>query len=358
MQSSSSHLLPRSAGQEDELPPMRERGDSFSSVAMKDDKSARRAIKGTLFLGGLFATVVFIGSFSLMVMEMANNSSNDSSSSSSSKSGTSSGRFGETEAGEEGDIDNAVGGYGLVVNNEDGSEISALSDLGSSGIDSIDKWVAESLTTTLATKPNVVFILADDLGWNSMGYHDYDLDFATPFLSGLAKDGLRMENYYAQEMCTPSRASLLTGRLPITVGMQYHQLQEDIGIGLSVDETLLSEVMAKAGYKTHMYGKWDLGHYSARHLPTARGFQYFTGYLAGQNHYWSKKDPFYETFRDMISSDEQCYSPFEGDSLHDYSTFFYRDMAISTIVNHDTSTPLFLFLSFQGMQHPSSKFAQ
>jgi hypothetical protein len=60
-------------------------------------------------------------------------------------------------------------------------------------------------------KPHIVFLLADDLGWNSIGYEDFDLSFATPFLTGLAKQGIIMDSYYAQEVCTPARAAILTG---------------------------------------------------------------------------------------------------------------------------------------------------
>jgi hypothetical protein len=68
--------------------------------------------------------------------------------------------------------------------------------------------------------PNFVFLLADDLGWNSIGYENYDLYFATPNLDSLARKGIVMDNYYALEVCTPSRASLLTGRYPLSIGMQ------------------------------------------------------------------------------------------------------------------------------------------
>jgi arylsulfatase B/arylsulfatase I/J len=71
------------------------------------------------------------------------------------------------------------------------------------------------------SKPNFVFILADDLGWNSIGYQDYDLTFASPFITELAKKGVIMSNYYGQEICTPSRAALLTGRYPLSIGSTH-----------------------------------------------------------------------------------------------------------------------------------------
>jgi arylsulfatase A-like enzyme len=69
-----------------------------------------------------------------------------------------------------------------------------------------------------SVKPNFVFILADDLGWNSLGYLNYDLNFTTPTLTSLAQQGIIMGSYYAQEVCTPSRAALLTGRYPLSIG--------------------------------------------------------------------------------------------------------------------------------------------
>jgi hypothetical protein len=67
---------------------------------------------------------------------------------------------------------------------------------------------ADGSTTSTSTKPNIIFILADDLGWNSIGHEDYDIDFTTPTLTAMASEGIVMENYYAQEVCTPARGSL------------------------------------------------------------------------------------------------------------------------------------------------------
>lgn len=76
----------------------------------------------------------------------------------------------------------------------------------------------EDQAEKVSGKPNFVFIVADDLGWNSIGYQDYDLTFASPFITSLARKGVIMSNYYGQEICTPSRASLLTGRYPLSIG--------------------------------------------------------------------------------------------------------------------------------------------
>jgi len=155
-------------------------------------------------------------------------------------------------------------------------------------------------------KPNVVLILADDLGWNSMGNEDFDIDFTTPTLSAMADVGLSMENYYAQEVCTPARASLLTGRLPLSMGMQYFMVETAIPWGMPLNETTIAQVLRENGYRTHMLGKWHLGHHSPRYLPTARGFDTYTGMLNGESYYWSKRNPDHPHFKDFIAADKVC----------------------------------------------------
>ena len=70
----------------------------------------------------------------------------------------------------------------------------------------------------VSEQPNFVFILADDMGWNSIGYEDYYLSFVSPVITDLASNGVVISSYYAQEVCTPSRAAFLTGRYPLSIG--------------------------------------------------------------------------------------------------------------------------------------------
>jgi hypothetical protein len=200
--------------------------------------------------------------------------------------------------------------------------------------------------------PHIIFILADDLGWNSIGYYDYDLSFATPHLTALAKDGIILANYYSQEVCTPGRAALLTGRYPLSIGMQYGVVETDTPWGLNLNETTLAEVLKLNGYATHMLGKWHLGHHSPQYLPTARGFDTFTGYFDGDNYYYSKRNPTKDTFFDFTSSDKDCYYNYVNPNMHNYSTHLYRDLAINIINDHKSTVPLFLYLSFQAVHDP------
>lgn len=129
-----------------------------------------------------------------------------------------------------------------------------------------DTHVKSSVTTYIETeslpvqdetsmpKPHVILILADDMGYTALGTDKNELVFAAPVLNELAANGISLSNYYAQEVCTPARASLLTGRHPMTLGMQYFMVQSAIPWGLSLDETTMAEAFASNGYRTHMLG--------------------------------------------------------------------------------------------------------
>ena len=202
-----------------------------------------------------------------------------------------------------------------------------------------------------AVPPHIVFILADDLSWNALGGFDAasDIAFAASGLQTLAAQGIRMTNYYAQELCTPSRAALLTGRYPVSMGMQYGTVLASKPWGMPLDETTVAEVLrAAGGYKTHAIGKWHLGHHTANYLPTARGFDTFTGYLDGENNYFSKRDPQNLGYRDFMTSDTACYYVYNKTDVGTYSTRLYRDLAVDIIHAHDPDTaPLFMYLAFQ-----------
>jgi len=223
------------------------------------------------------------------------------------------------------------------------SSISVGSETASTGY---GKMYGDSVYESDETKPNIIFVLADDLGWNSLGYakgidgESYDFADYTPTLTKLAGKGVIMNNYYAQEVCTPSRASLLTGRYPLSMGMQYGVVEPQQTNGMSLYETTIAEVLRDAGYKTHMLGKWHLGHHSARHLPTARGFDSYVGFLSGESYYWSKKYPKRAKFVDFMNATTDCYAGYGTRLIHTHiptQTYTY-----TTLLKHS-----FLTLSHQ-----------
>lgn len=211
--------------------------------------------------------------------------------------------------------------------------------------------------STKNTKPNFVFFLIDDLPWNAMGYQGFDLYFATPNMDKFAKDGIILSNYYAQETCTPSRSALMTGRYPVSTGMQYGELQVFTEKSLPTEEVLLPEVLRElGGYKNYILGKWNLGNSAPEMLPTSRGFDEFVGYLGGGMYPFSKMSNIVsgdETFLDLMHSTTTCYNKYAGDDIMKYSTYVFENNAIDMINKHDFgSAPMFLYMAFHSTHAP------
>lgn len=133
---------------------------------------------------------------------------------------------------------------------------------------------ASSVYATPQQKPNIVFILCDDLGYGDLGC--YGSSIKTPNLDRLASEGVRFTNFdSADPVCSPSRAALLTGRYPTRVNVPRVLFPQDKD-GLALDETTLANVAKDQGYKTACFGKWHLGR-PEQYLPTSRGFDHYFG---------------------------------------------------------------------------------
>jgi arylsulfatase A-like enzyme len=130
-----------------------------------------------------------------------------------------------------------------------------------------------------APRPNVVVIFADDLGYGDLGCFGHPT-IRTPNLDRMAAEGMKLTQFYSGAcVCTPSRAALLTGRLPARSGMcsdTRRVLFPNSGGGIPADETTLAEALKAAGYETHCVGKWHLGHLP-QFLPTNNGFDSYFG---------------------------------------------------------------------------------
>ena len=129
------------------------------------------------------------------------------------------------------------------------------------------------------SSPNFIIIFADDLGYGDLGSYGHP-SIATPNLDRMAREGQKWTNFYAAaSVCTPSRASILTGRLSVRNGMSSHKrrvLFPDSKYGLPESEITLAEQLKKVGYRTACIGKWHLGH-KEKYLPTNHGFDYYFG---------------------------------------------------------------------------------
>lgn len=135
------------------------------------------------------------------------------------------------------------------------------------------------LEYAVAEKPNIVVIIADDMGWNDVGFHGSEIP--TPNIDALAYSGIILNRHYALPSCTPSRTAFLTGKYPSRIGMQGGPLCPTSRLGIDLEEKLMPQYFKDLGYSTHLVGKWHVGFSSPAYLPTNRGFDNFFGYLNG-----------------------------------------------------------------------------
>ncbi|MBN1342344.1 MAG: sulfatase-like hydrolase/transferase, partial [Phycisphaerae bacterium] len=141
-----------------------------------------------------------------------------------------------------------------------------------------------------ASRPNIILIMADDLGYGDLGCYG-NPKIATPHIDALAAGGMRLTDFHANgPVCSPTRAALLTGRYQQRCGIEgvvTAKGHRDTGMDLS--ETTFAEVLKSAGYATGLFGKWHLG-YEAGFNPTKQGFDEFRGYVSGNVDYHSHID--------------------------------------------------------------------
>lgn len=134
-------------------------------------------------------------------------------------------------------------------------------------------------TRTPADRPNFIIVFVDDLGYGDIGAFGSSLN-RTPWIDGMAEQGMRLTSFYAHPVCTPSRAALLTGCYPIRNGMQtglWHPVfMPGDPIGIHEDEVTVAEVLKQRGYATGIIGKWHLGD-QPEFLPNRHGFDYHFG---------------------------------------------------------------------------------
>ncbi|MGB9041862.1 MAG: arylsulfatase [Pseudolabrys sp.] len=190
-----------------------------------------------------------------------------------------------------------------------------------------------TLARAADTKPNIVVILADDLGNADLGYRGSDIK--TPNIDKLAQDGVRLDSFYGMPVCTPSRAELMTGRYAMRYGLETLVIFPSHTYGLPTDERTLPQALKDAGYDTAMVGKWHLGHADQKYWPQNRGFDHFYGNLVGEVDYFTKE-------RGGIVDWQRDGKFLKEDG---YYTDLIGNEAVSIIDHHDTSKPLFLYVA-------------
>ena len=190
-------------------------------------------------------------------------------------------------------------------------------------------------------RPNIVYIMANDLGWRDLGVHGGRLK--TPNIDRLSNSGARLEGFYTTPYSSSARAALMTGRYPYRFGLQMMSILPWSKYGIPDDERLLPQALNLAGYRTAMFGSWLLGHADRKFLPTQKGFDYFYGHLTQIGDHFEK-----------INSIGQM-DWFEGEKQIDtegYATDLIAEKTSKFISQHDFSKPLFAMVSFPAPASP------
>ena len=190
------------------------------------------------------------------------------------------------------------------------------------------------------SSPNILIILADDLGWNDVSYHGSEIK--TPNIDSLISSGVELDRFYVQPTCSPTRAELMTGKSAIRLGIT-RPISKNQKLGLGLNEKILPQYLKEMNYQTYLLGKWHLGAYTPEYFPTRRGFDYFYGYLQGGNGYW-----------DHVHGGGYDWQ--KNEKLHrkeGYTTHLIRDDAIRIIENHNDQSSIFLNINFGAPHTPN-----
>ncbi|HEX7846318.1 MAG TPA: arylsulfatase [Chitinophagaceae bacterium] len=190
-------------------------------------------------------------------------------------------------------------------------------------------------------RPNIIVILADDLGWGDVGYHGSDIK--TPNIDKLAKEGIELTRFYTAPVCSPTRAGLLTGRYPDRFGLRG-VIPPWSTFGVDTTETFLPALLEQAGYKNRaLVGKWHLGHASIAFHPLQRGFTHFYGHLNGNLDY----------FTHVREGQLDWHNDYKPSYDKGYSTDLLANEAIRCIKQYnDKQSPFFIYLAFNAPHAP------
>ncbi|XP_052277108.1 arylsulfatase J-like isoform X3 [Dreissena polymorpha] len=196
-----------------------------------------------------------------------------------------------------------------------------------------------------ATRPNIVVIVADDLGYNDVSFHGSN-QIPTPNIDSLAYEGIILNNYYVSPICTPTRGALMSGRHPIHTGLQHSVIYSSEKYGLPLEEKIMPQWFNELGYRSHIVGKWHLGFYAEEFTPLFRGFETHYGYLLGHGDYF---DHMAECTPEYWGLDWRRNLDLLRNETNLYSTDLFAQEAVNIINKHNTSEPLFLYLPHQAV---------
>ena len=193
-----------------------------------------------------------------------------------------------------------------------------------------------------AAGPNIVILLADDLGWTDVSFHGGNI--ATPNIDSIAAEGAELARYYVAPVCSPTRAGLLTGRYPIRYGAMRAVFPPWRDGGMDVSERTLADVLALAGYRHRgIFGKWHLGHSHKKYHPLRRGFTEFYGHYNGAIDYFTHER----------EGEVDWHSGFEPSKDQGYATDLIAEAAVRFIRDHaGKAEPFLCYVPFNAPHSP------
>ncbi|KOX74856.1 Arylsulfatase B [Melipona quadrifasciata] len=197
------------------------------------------------------------------------------------------------------------------------------------------------------TAPHIIVFMADDLGWNDVGFHGSN-QIPTPNIDALGYNGIILNRHYVLPSSTPSRTAFFTGLYPIRIGMQGDGIRGGEPRGLPLDVKILPEYLRGLGYTTKLIGKWHMGYHTPQYTPLHRGFDTFLGFYNSHISYYDYKYSNQNmTGYDMHRGDDPAHG-----FNREYATDLFTDEAIKIVKNHEVPRPLYLQLSHLAVHAP------
>jgi arylsulfatase A-like enzyme len=190
-------------------------------------------------------------------------------------------------------------------------------------------------------RPNVIFILMDDMGYADVGCYG-STEVRTPHVDRLAREGVRLTQFYANApVCTPTRAAFLTGRYQQRVGLEWALLRDQREPGLPASETSLARMLKASAYATGMVGKWHLG-FKPEFGPNAHGFDEFFGVLGGSVDMYAHQG---------VNGERDLYENTKVVEKKGYLTDLFTDRAVA-FINQHRRDPFFLYVAYNAVHFP------
>ena len=194
-----------------------------------------------------------------------------------------------------------------------------------------------------AAKPNILMFVIDDLGWNDTSYKGSDIK--TPTIDKFANEGIRLQQYYVQRVCSPTRSAIMTGRYPYHIGLAKSITANGHPFGVPLNQTTIANELKKGGYATHCVGKWHLGMFKWEYTPTYKGFDTFYGYYDGAEDYYKHTVQGGIDFRNNTM-------PVTSEN-GSYSTFLFTEAIERVIADHNVEKgPFFIYGAYQAVHEP------